>query len=110
MCSTTTHPVFEGRRSRPQSVYNHRGLLEEIRAETTKTAPSPTLAAPQPASAESSIVTALRDQLRNQKRRYQTEIAELKAENKTLEQALATAHGELHRLRNTSTPRTNQRR
>jgi hypothetical protein len=38
------------------------------------------------------------DQLRNPKQRYQTEIAELKAENNTLEQALAAAHGELNRL------------
>jgi len=35
-------------------------------------------------------------------------IAELKAQLKQLEQALAAAHGELHRLTKTTTPGTNQ--
>ncbi len=91
-----------------KSIYNHRGLLDQIHAETAKPTLNPAPATPQPAT-ESSIVTALREQLRIQKHRYQTEIAELTTENKTLEQALAAAHGELHRLRNTGTP-THQRR
>lgn len=93
----------------PKTVYNHRDLLDQIRAESAKPTLNPAPATPQPAT-ESSIVTALREQLRTQKQRYQTEITELKAENKTLEQALATAHGELLRLRNTTTPSASQRR
>jgi hypothetical protein len=77
-----------------KSVY-HRDRLEQIRAESAKPAPSPSTAASESTN-ESSIVAALRDQLRAQKHRYQTEIAELKTEVKTLEQALAAAHGELH--------------
>lgn len=92
-----------------KSIYNHRNLLDQIHAETAKPTLNPAPATPQPAS-ESSIITALREQLRIQKQHYQTEIAELKAKNKILEQALAAAHGELHRLRNTGTPHTNQRR
>ncbi|HYB34697.1 MAG TPA: transposase [Mycobacterium sp.] len=74
------------------SVYNRTDLLDQIRAQSTK--PSITSAVPAAAS-ESTIVTALREQLHAQKQRYQTEIAELKAEVKTLEQALAAAHREL---------------
>ncbi|ABM16190.1 transposase [Mycobacterium sp. ENV421] len=92
-----------------KSVYNHSNLLDQIHAESAKPTLNPAPTTPQP-DTESSIVTALREQLRTQKQRYQTEIAELKAENKTLEQALATAHGELHRLRNTATPTASQRR
>jgi hypothetical protein len=69
--------------------------------------PHPT--APGPAN-ESSIVAALREQLRAQKQRYETEIADLKAENKRLEQALAAAHGELHRRGLAGTSDTSQRR
>jgi Family of unknown function (DUF6262) len=92
-----------------KTVYNHRVLFDQIRAESAKPTLNPAPATPQPVT-ESSIVTALREQLRAQKQRYQMEIAELKAENKTLEQALATAHGELHRLRNTATSNASQRR
>lgn len=92
-----------------KSVYNHHGLFDLIRAESAKPTPTPTPAAPRPAT-EPSIVTALREELRTQKQHYQTEITELKAENRTLEQALAAAHGELHRLRNTATPNTSRRR
>lgn len=91
-----------------KTVYNHHGLLDQIHAESTKPTLSPAPTTPEPA-AESTIVTALREQLRTQKQRYQSEITELKAENKTLEQALATAHGELHRLRN-NTSNASQRR
>jgi hypothetical protein len=92
-----------------KTVYNHRDLFDQIRAETAKPALKP--APPLPGTAtESTIITALRDQLRIQKLHHQSEIAELRAENKTLEQALATAHGELHRLRNTSPTNVRQRR
>jgi hypothetical protein len=91
-----------------KSVY-HRDRLEQIRAESAKPAPSPSTAASESTN-ESSIVAALRDQLRAQKHCYQTETAELKTEVKTLEQALAAAHGELHRLREPGASDTNQRR
>jgi hypothetical protein len=43
-------------------------------------------------------MTALRRQLRTQEQHYRGQIAELKAELRELKQALAVAHGELHRL------------
>jgi hypothetical protein len=92
-----------------KSVYNHRDLLEQIRTESAKPTASPAVLSPEPAT-QSSIVTALREQLRAQKQHYENKIAELKAENKTLEQALAAAHGELHRLGKTGTSDANQRR
>jgi hypothetical protein len=49
-------------------------------------------------------------QLRAQRQRYETEIADLKTKNKRLERALAAAHGELHRHGQTGTPDTSQRR
>jgi hypothetical protein len=52
----------------------------------------PSTPEPEPTNG-SSIVAALRQQLRAQKQRYQTEIADLKAENERLQQALATARG-----------------
>jgi hypothetical protein len=54
--------------------------------------------------------STLREQLRAQKQRYETEIADLKGENRRLEQALAAAHGELHRRGHTGTADTSQRR
>lgn len=45
----------------------------------------------------------LREQLRAQKQRYETEIADLKPDNKRLERALAAAHGELRRRGHTGT-------
>ncbi|MCH9709026.1 MAG: transposase, partial [Actinomycetia bacterium] len=77
-------------------IYNHADLLEQIRAESINPAPTPAAATPNQTN-DSSIVAALREQLRSQKHDYQTEIAQLKAEVKNLEQALAAAHGELHR-------------
>ncbi len=79
-----------------KSIYNHADLLEQIRAESINPAPTPAAATPNQTN-DSSIVAALREQLRSQKHDYQTEIAQLKAEVKNLEQALAAAHGELHR-------------
>jgi hypothetical protein len=70
-----------------KSVYNHRDLLEQIRAEAAKPTPSPVAAALEPTN-ESSIVAALRKQLRTQEQHYQTEIADLKSENKRLERSL----------------------
>lgn len=92
-----------------KTIYNHHDLFDQIRAEAAKPALN-TAPPPSESATESTIVTALRDQLRTQKLRHQSEIAELRAENKTLEQALAIAHGELHRLRNTSPTNASQRR
>jgi hypothetical protein len=65
--------------------------------------------APEPAI-QSTVVTALREQLRAQKKHYETEIADLKAENTRTERALAAAHSDLHRLSHNDTPDTGQRR
>ena len=50
----------------------------------------------------SSVTAALRDQLRSQKHSYEADITAPKAQIKQLQQELATAHGELHRLRTVS--------
>ncbi len=92
-----------------KTIYNHPDLLELIRSQATNPSPAST-AAPSPSADQSSIVTALRQQLHTQKQHYQGQIAELKTELKQLEQALAAAHGELHRLTKTTTPGTSQRR
>lgn len=84
-----------------KSIYNHPDLLKQIRAESTN-APRPAPTAPEP-STKSGVVAALREQLRAQKQRYETELAELRAENKRLERALAAAHGELHHHGHTGT-------
>ncbi len=73
-----------------KSIHNHPDLLEQIRAESTSLTPRPAPAAPEPAN-ESSIVAALRELFRAQKLHYETEFADLKAENKRLERALAAA-------------------
>jgi hypothetical protein len=91
-----------------KSVYNHRDLLDQIRAESAKP-PLSTAGAASSVTDESSIVAALREQLRTQRQRYETTVAKLKGEVNTLEQALAAAHGELHRLRKTGTSDTSQR-
>lgn len=86
-----------------KTIYNHTDLLNAIRA--AKTTPRPQIADPAPAGAGagSSIDAGLRQQLRIQKRQYDTDIADLKAEIKDLHQQLAVAHGEIHRLRSTQT-------
>ena len=71
---------------------------------------TPRLAPPSPETGESSIVNALRDQLRAQKRPYESEIADLKAEVKKLQREPAAAHGKIHRLGNTSNSPAGQRR
>jgi hypothetical protein len=58
--------------------------------------PRPATAPPEPyPSTESGVAAVLREQLRTQEQRYETEIADLKAENERLKRALAAAHGEL---------------
>lgn len=81
-----------------KTVYNHSDLLNEVRA--AQTAPRRTLTSvAAPASGESSIDAALREQLRIQKTRYETDTAALKSTIKQLQEELAVTHGELHRLR-----------
>ncbi|MHA7658409.1 DUF6262 family protein [Mycobacterium sp. ML2] len=84
-----------------KTIYNHKDLLDEIRAATTT--PRPQIADPTPAGAGSSIDAGLRQQLRIQKRQYDTDVAKLRAQIKDLHQQLAVAHGEIHRLRSTQT-------
>jgi len=84
-----------------KTIYNHTDLLDEIRA--AQTTPRPQIADTAPARVGSSIDAGLRQQLRIQKRQYDTDIAALKAEIKDLNQQLAVAHGEIHRLRSTQT-------
>ena len=91
-----------------KTIYNHQSLLDDIRA--AGTAPTPRLAEPTTPGAQSSIVAALREQLRAQKQRYESEIADLKTKVKKVERELAAAHGEIHRLGKTGNSRAAQRR
>lgn len=75
-------------------------VTDKVQAAKTTTRPqlnTPTLNA----DGQSSIVAALREQLRTQKHQYETELATRKAEIKQLSADLAAAHGEIHRLRST---------
>lgn len=81
-----------------KTIYNHPDLENEIRAAGTSAPPRSTAAA-DTAAGHSSIAAALRDQLRSQKHHYEADITALKSQIKQLQHELATAHGELHRLR-----------
>lgn len=87
-----------------KTIYNHPDLRDEIRAATTTPTPQSATPPANPPGGQSSITATLRDQLRSQKSRYEADITTLKAQIKQLQQELATAHGELHRLRTTVTP------
>lgn len=84
-----------------KTIYNNPDLHDQIRAAGNTQRPQSATAPPADIAGESTINVALRDQLRHQKGRYEADIAALKSQNKQLQQELATAHGELHRLRNT---------
>ncbi|CAN3131154.1 DUF6262 family protein [Mycobacterium sp. smrl_JER01] len=86
-----------------KTIYNHTDLFDEIRAASA--IPRPTIAATESEAPirGSSVDAALRQQLRTQKRQYDNDIAALKAEIKELNQQLAAAHGEIHRLRGNGT-------
>lgn len=86
-----------------KTIYNHPDLFAEIRAASTTPRPQITESAPTAPNPGSTVDTALRNQLRTQKRQYDTDVAALKAEIKDLHQQLAAAHGEIHRLRNATT-------
>lgn len=81
-----------------KTIYNHRDLFEKIQAARTPPRPQPS-APPVSPDGQSSDVAALREQLRTQKHRYETELATRDAEIKRLTSDLAAAHGEIHRLR-----------
>lgn len=83
-----------------KTIYNHPDLFDKIQAAKTTTRPQPSTPTLN-ADGQSSIVAALREQLRTQKHQYETELATRKAEIKQLSADLATAHGEIHRLRST---------
>ena len=88
-----------------KTIYNHPDLEQEIRAAAT-TAP-PRSAEPPAAIANgqnSTTTAALRNELRSQKHHYDADITALKAQIKQLQQELAAAHGELHRLRSITAP------
>jgi len=88
-----------------KTIYNHPDLEQEIRAAAT-TAP-PRSAEPPAAIANgqnSTTTAALRNELRSQKHHYDADITALKAQIKQLQQELAAAHGELHRLRTITAP------
>lgn len=88
-----------------KTIYNHPDLEQEIRAAATT---APRRSAEPPAAIANgqngATTTALRNELRNQKRHYDADITALKAQIKQLQQELATAHGELHRLRTITAP------
>ncbi|WP_458317561.1 DUF6262 family protein [Mycolicibacterium brisbanense] len=81
-----------------KTIYNHTDLLAEVKAASDAPTPRLSAAGPEEQAAPSSIAAALREQLRTQKRSYETTISALKAEIKQLKHDLAAAHGEIHRL------------
>lgn len=82
-----------------KTIYNHTDLFDQIRAASAT--PRPQIADPEPtaSNSRSPVDAALRQQLRTQKRQYDDDIAALKSEIRDLQQQLAAAHGEIHRLR-----------
>lgn len=87
-----------------KTIYNHPDLEQEIRAAATTAPPRSAEPPADTATGHSSITAALRDQLRSQKHHYDADITALKSQIKQLQQELATAHGELHRLRTITNP------
>ena len=81
-----------------KTIYNHQDLFDKIQAAKSVARPQLSVATPNP-DGQSSILAALREQLRAQKHHYETELATRKAEIKQLHADLAVAHGEIHRLR-----------
>lgn|GEM_PF-2179177 len=87
-----------------KTIYNHPDLLQEIKAAQSAIRPTLTTPATSGNSSDTSITAALRGQLRIQKTRYETDTAALRSKVKQLQEELAAAHGELHRLRNSGRP------
>lgn len=82
-----------------KTIYNHTELLNEIHAASTTPAPRIAPAAAPPPGSETSITAALREQIRTLQRSHKSDVTKLNGEIKRLEQDLAAAHGEIHRLR-----------
>jgi hypothetical protein len=88
-----------------KTIYNHPDLEQEIRAAATTAAPRSAEPPAAIASGQNSATTAaLRNELRSQKHHYDADITALKSQIKQLQQELAAAHGELHRLRTKTAP------
>lgn len=85
-----------------KTVYRHTDLLARIRAHNPlrPTAAQPADTTGQPSPRDTSIVAALRRQLTTQQNQHRTQLAELHAQLKDKDTALAAAHGEIHRLTN----------
>jgi ribosomal 50S subunit-associated protein YjgA (DUF615 family) len=84
------------------TIYRHHDLLQAITALRGTTARHP-----QPAQASSdgsTLLDALRHQLRQLQVQHRKEVAALKASLKERDQALAAADGEIHRLTQTLPP------
>jgi len=81
------------------TIYRHHDLLQAITALRSTT---PRHSQPTPASSDgSTLLDALRLQLRQLQVQHRKEVAALKASLKDRDQALAAAHGEIHRLTQT---------
>jgi predicted regulator of amino acid metabolism with ACT domain len=78
-----------------RTIYQHTDLAQQISALRTTGGP---LRATPSIRDDQSIVGALRLQLRTQQAEHRRQLAELKAQLKQREQALAAAHGEIRRL------------
>ncbi len=78
------------------TIYRHQDLLQAINA---LRATSPRHQPPaQPRSADNTLIDALRHQLRQLQVQHRQQITALKASLRERDQALAAAHGEVHRL------------
>jgi hypothetical protein len=86
-----------------KTIYNHPDLFAEIRAASTTPRSQIAESAPTAPNPGSAVDTALRNQLHTPERQHDTDVAALEAEVKDLQQQLAAAHGEIHRLRNATT-------
>lgn len=80
-----------------QTIYRHKDLLARIRA-CAALSPVTATATADTGQRETSIVAALRQQLSTLRSQHRTQIAELTATIRERDNALAAAHGEIHRL------------
>lgn len=78
------------------TIYRHEDLLHTINALRANSPRHPPAEAP--ASSNNTLIDALRHQLRQLQVQHQQEISALRSSLKEQGEALATAHGEIHRL------------
>lgn len=76
-----------------KTVYNHNDLFDRIRNHR----PAPRAVVDPPPRRHDPITAALRNELANQKARYEAQLATLKAQLRQRDKELAAAHGALHR-------------